>query len=357
MYTKSSNGETFEEKQLLLSNTDYPAAYTCHVRDPKVWKENGRYYMILGGRRTDNHGAVMIYSSTDKRKWTLQKEMSTREPFGYMWECPDLFELEGKRFLLCCPQGLEAQQERYQNLYQSGYFVCDDFTLEDQKDYVCHPANFRELDYGFDFYAPQTFTDQQGRRILIGWAGMSEEADYGNDPIIKEGWQHSLTVPRLLSFSDGILRQYPVPELEQLRSRKLSLDSDFIESPAFDLCLTFGGSDQSVRLNDDLILTCQKGLVTLTFLNGTGCGRTSRCARLKQQDGHMENLRILKDTSLLEIYINDGELVFTTKYFPKNTNRTAVTVTGTVLDAQFWELRRMEVETDENEKKYSAGNR
>ena len=88
------------------------------------------------------------------------------------------------------------------------------FTLEDQKDYVCHPANFRELDYGFDFYAPQTFTDQQGRRILIGWAGMSEEADYGNDPIIKEGWQHSLTVPRLLSFSDGILRQYPVPELE-----------------------------------------------------------------------------------------------------------------------------------------------
>ena len=62
LYTKSSNGETFEEKKLLLSNADYPAAYTCHVRDPKVWKENGRYYMILGGRRTDNHGAVMIYS-------------------------------------------------------------------------------------------------------------------------------------------------------------------------------------------------------------------------------------------------------------------------------------------------------
>lgn len=71
----------------------------------------------------------------------------------------------------------------------------------------------------------------------------------------------------------------------------------------------------------------------------------------------MNNLRILKDTSLLEIYINDGELVFTTKYFPENTKRTAITVTGTVLDAQFWELRRMEVETDGNEKNYSAGNR
>ena len=357
LYTKSSNGETFEEKKLLLSNADYPASYTCHVRDPKVWKENGRYYMILGGRRTDNHGAVMIYSSTDKRKWTLQKEMSTREPFGYMWECPDLFELEGKRFLLCCPQGLKAQPERYQNLYQSGYFVCDDFTLEDQKDYVCIPADFRELDYGFDFYAPQTFTDQKGRRILIGWAGMSEETDYGSEPTVREGWQHSLTVPRQLSWSDGVLHQYPVSELEQLRCRKLSLDNDFIEAPAFDLCLTFGGSDQSVRFNDDLILTCREGLVTLTFLNDAGCGRTSRCARLKQADGHMNNLRILKDTSLLEIYINDGELVFTTKYFPENTKRTAITVTGTVLDAQFWELRRMEVETDGNEKNYSAGNR
>ena len=36
LYTKSSSGETFKEKKLLLSNEDYPASYTCHVRDPKV---------------------------------------------------------------------------------------------------------------------------------------------------------------------------------------------------------------------------------------------------------------------------------------------------------------------------------
>ena len=32
---------------------------------------------------------------------------------------------------------------------------------------------------GFDFYAPQTFLDPQGRRILIGWLGMDNKA-YGN---------------------------------------------------------------------------------------------------------------------------------------------------------------------------------
>ena len=119
LYTKSSSGETFKEKNLLLSNEDYPASYTCHVRDPKVWKENGQYYMILGGRRKNDQGAVMIYSSPDKKTWSLCREMSTREPFGYMWECPDLFEMAGTRFPLCCPQGLEAQQERYQKLVEA----------------------------------------------------------------------------------------------------------------------------------------------------------------------------------------------------------------------------------------------
>ena len=29
---------------------------------------------------------------------------------------------------------------------------------------------FQELDRGFDFYAPQTFIDKDGKRILVGWA-------------------------------------------------------------------------------------------------------------------------------------------------------------------------------------------
>ena len=29
-----------------------------------------------------------------------------------------------------------------------------------------------ELDNGFDFYAPQTFIDEYGKRILIGWMGL-----------------------------------------------------------------------------------------------------------------------------------------------------------------------------------------
>ena len=35
-------------------------------------------------------------------------------------------------------------------------------------------GTFTELDYGHDFYAAQTFLDERGRRILIGWNAMWE---------------------------------------------------------------------------------------------------------------------------------------------------------------------------------------
>ena len=43
--------------------------------------------------------------------------------FGYMWECPDYFELDGHDVILFCPQGVEAEGEKYRNIYQSGYMI------------------------------------------------------------------------------------------------------------------------------------------------------------------------------------------------------------------------------------------
>ena len=75
-------------------------------------------------------------------------------------------------------------------------------------------SNF--FDRGFDFYAPQSFEDESGRRILIGWMGIPD-ADYTN-PTEEAGWQHALTIPRELSVRDGKLIQEPIEELKQLRS-------------------------------------------------------------------------------------------------------------------------------------------
>ena len=81
----------------------------------------------------------------------------------------------------------------FANVYQSGYCLMKgDFTGA----YSLGP--FKEYDRGFDFYAPQTFEDRDGRRILIGWMGMPD-CDYIN-PTVSRGWQHCMTMPRVLTF-------------------------------------------------------------------------------------------------------------------------------------------------------------
>ena len=50
------DGCHFHQKTLLLRNEDYPENVTCHVRDPKVWKEQDTYCMVQGARRKDEVG-------------------------------------------------------------------------------------------------------------------------------------------------------------------------------------------------------------------------------------------------------------------------------------------------------------
>lgn len=101
----SKDGVTLDSKQCLLTNRDYPAGLTCHVRDPKVFAYEGRYYMVLGARTLEDKGEVLVLESTDKLRWTHINTLTTPKPFGYMWECPDLFCLDGQWYLAVSPPG------------------------------------------------------------------------------------------------------------------------------------------------------------------------------------------------------------------------------------------------------------
>ncbi|MEJ7151857.1 sucrose-6-phosphate hydrolase, partial [Staphylococcus epidermidis] len=83
---------------------------------------------------------------------------------------PDYFELDGHDVVMFCPQGIESDGERYRNIYQSGYLI-GQFDIEQLE---FNHGDFLELDHGFDFYAPQTFTSEDGERVLIGWMGLPD---------------------------------------------------------------------------------------------------------------------------------------------------------------------------------------
>ena len=146
----SRDGLHIDSKQCLMYNKDYPAGLTCHVRDPKVFACEGRYYMVLGARTVEDRGEVLVLESEDKYTWRHTNTLTTPEPFGFMWECPDLFQLDGQWFLAVSPQGIECQ-----NVYGCGYFpIYGDWRRD------CILGDFYHADFGFDYYAPQSFTDE-----------------------------------------------------------------------------------------------------------------------------------------------------------------------------------------------------
>ena len=305
------DGVHVEWKRLLMGPEDYPSGLSRHVRDPKVWEQDGRYYMVLGARTAESVGEVLVFASEDKLRWTHINTLRTPEPFGYMWECPDLFQLDGQWFLLVSPQGVEKTGPGFENKYACGYFpLYGDFRGD------CTLGGFVPLDYGFDFYAPQTFRDGE-RRLLIGWMGMPD-AEYSS-PTAASGWQHCLTVPREVVCVDGRLRMRPATELEGLRGERREYafsERRSIPLPqSAEIQVSWEGS-LSLDLSG-VRLEVADGLLTLTAEAG-GYGRTVRSAPA----GSLREMRILMDTSALEIFANGGASVLTARWYPEGTERT-----------------------------------
>lgn len=323
---ESTDGFEFSDKQLLMTNSDYPDDYTCHIRDPKVWKENGLYYMIQGGRKKGDKGAVLIFSSEDLKSFRFLKEVTSKEPFGYMWECPDYFCVEELNILSVSPQGVDSEKYRYQNIYQSGYFK-----VEGNITGNCRLYDFTEWDMGFDFYAPQTFLDEKGRRILIGWCGIPD-ADYDNMPTVERGWQHALTIPRVITVKDKRVFQNPVEELLSLRRDKKEIadtakpDKDFFEleiekAPKENCSIVLKETSES---DEAVKLIFKDNVLSLELTKRAGRGRDRRCIKAEE----VSNIRIIADTSMLEVFINNGEYVMTTRFY-FDTSEREIEINGT----------------------------
>ncbi len=204
----SSDGRAFTKYE---KNPVVPQV-TGGNRDPKVmWHAPTKkwvmvLYVTLKGKHT-----VHFYTSPNLKEWTLASvfDGGSDGKDGYLYECPDFFELtvngdpKNRKWVL-----LGANSE-----YAVGTFDGKTFTPEHSK-LVGHN--------GRGFYAPQTFSDipaKDGRRIQIGWfqtatPGMS--------------FNQSMTIPHELTLAataDGPrLVRLPVKELEALRTKTHTIE-------------------------------------------------------------------------------------------------------------------------------------
>ncbi|MEC2076272.1 sucrose-6-phosphate hydrolase [Metabacillus fastidiosus] len=334
-----------------------PDGFTSHFRDPKVWKKGNTWYMIIGAQTVEEQGAAVLFSSSDLEKWEYKGPiagslMNGLGPFGYMWECPDFFELDYKDVLLVSPQGLEPEGYKYQNLFQSGYFIGKwrEGTTE-----FPH-GEFTELDRGFDFYAPQTFQDERGRRIMIGWMGITDERE-AFQPTIEKGWIHALSMPRELVLHGEKLYQKPLLELMKLRNSKdfsshislkneeklwqeicgdvmeLKVEFEKIEAKTFKL---------SIRNNVEITVQLDKEIVTLKRKSWKDGLMESRSCLLKR----CEQLHLFLDTSSVELFLNDGQEVFTARFFPDPSDKEIIFYTDGQIDffLEKWSLKAYHID-------------
>ena len=203
-------------------------------------------------------------------------------------------------------------------------------------------SKFIELDEGFDFYAPQTFEDEQHRRILWAWMGLGDTSPEYSNPTVARGWQHAATVPRELHVRNQQLIQAPLAELQQLRDEpkkgilQLTVEGSeiAIEELKFELQLEACPSIEHLTINllQDTKIQYQNGVLSLKH-GVSGYGRKSRSIAVES----LEQIQILVDSSSIELFINRGEKCLTSRVYPKKRDVVKVSGIGQV-DFSWWSL-------------------
>ena len=305
-----------------------PAGYTAHFRDPKIWHDNGVWYCVIGAQTIDKKGQILLYRATKLNDWELMgplagSGLNELGYFGYMWECPDFFELDNNHILICSPQGIEKEGDKYHNKYQSGYFI-GSYNIQAHE---FKHNEFIELDRGFEFYAPQTTTDSKGRRLMSAWMGIPEEDE---QPTLAYNWLHALTLVRELKIKNGRLYQYPVEELKQLRKNQLSYQDILVSNSQSFTQIHTPCCEIEIELNDiqgkcgvhfnaydhyhiDLTFNPNNRKLSLDRNSTPNQSGVRSCTLLSKQS---LKLHMFLDKSSIEIFVNNGEEVFTSRVFP-----------------------------------------
>lgn len=318
------------DKNPVLDEKDLPEGCSRYdFRDPKMWqKKDGSYRCVTGNRPADGSGQILLFSSEDAFQWKFEKVLVSNENrYGKMWECPDFFVLDGKGVLLTSPTEMLPEGLEYHNGNGTLCLIGD---FDEETDTFTEQHN-QSIDYGIDFYAPQTVLAPDGRRIMIGWMQNWDTCTFRapNHP-----WYGQMSLPRELFIQNGRLYQQPIRELEKLRSGKVehknvvftgTIGLEGLRGRRIDLELTLrpvAGEELyrkfAIRFaQDDTYHTALSFRPHESVLKVDRKFSGSRKAIIHQRrclvnskNGELK-MRLILDRFSVEVFINDGEQVMT----------------------------------------------
>lgn len=306
-------------------------------RDPKVFWYAPKKYWVMTLMFPVEH-IVQFYASKNLKEWKHLSDFGPAGDTSGVWECPDLTQVpvQGmpgkKKWLLQTSQNASMQ-------YFVGEFNGEKFINENSNTVINRP------DYGPDYYAAITYNQLPATiaPTAIGWVN---NWNYAND-IPTTPWKSAMSLPRNLSVKQvdhqWVLMQKPVAALSALREKRISLPSEKIsttkmlatKTQQFEMELNITPAASSIcgvraavagenyleigyDAERQVLYVDRSKAGNNTFHNNFT--KVARFEKVVPLQNHMLRLHIYIDNSIAEIFANDGEVVFTSQFFPNKNN-------------------------------------
>ncbi|MGX1160959.1 beta-fructofuranosidase [Arthrobacter sp. SLBN-100] len=277
-------------EKLMTAPDPSVAAY----RDPFVFRDGEQWRMFVGAGLTGGTAAAVSYSSPDLSEWTLdgiaaQRSGTETDPVwtGTMWECPQLFEIDGSHILVT---SIWEDDVLHYVAYGVGTYADGKFAAR----------SWGQLSYGKSYYAPSFFTDKDGAPSLIFWV---------RGVISPKGqWASALSIPHTLTLDGDTLVATPHTDLAAY-SQPVQLEQ--VDGNLFEAELS-NGADLRCTVGAGTVIslaTLDEALVTLRHdgdsLAVTAAGNPDFADALFPVDAGSE-VRVIIDAGVVEISGRQG---------------------------------------------------
>ena len=279
-------------------------------RDPRpFWNEDIKAWNLILAAGQE----MRIYSSKDLKEWKYESSFGKEYGnHGGVWECPDLFKIDGNWVLICNinpggPFGGSATQ------YFVGQFDGHKFTCESM------PKVTKWLDYGKDHYATVSFYNApENRHVVLAWMSNWQ---YANQVPTKQ-FRSANSIPRDLGLfrcgEETYVSVVPSKEMLALRGAKVKKPTETCEILV------------DTKNNTEIVLSNMKG--EQVVMKYDAAKQTFSMDRVKSGDvsfseafpavteaptfGTIKQLRIFIDRCSIEAFDAEGKMAMTNLVFP-----------------------------------------
>lgn len=314
--------------------------YTLGFRDPKVIRlkstayPNGIWLMTVAGEQ------ARLFTSHNLLNWTLNDEFVYPNGEKIVSECPDFF-----------PMKTQNGQEKWVfigNDYNNGnsriFYVVGDLQEQDGKfRFIAQTDGNNSLNLNPEAYASQTFyNDVKNRKIMIAWLRDWVLFDgtmwkFEKPDLFSKYWLGTFSLPQELELveKDGAYQMYthPVDELKTLRTKTLFSAKGSISCP----CtlseerlteIVFCAKNENIKKPFSLLIKGgENEEIRISYNAKTRLFQVDKSKSLGVSvpvysytvtPSSIFSLRLLADTSVLDIYVNDGEKALSTQFYFKD---------------------------------------